>query len=171
MTRRSLFVPLLVASFCCVGPGLGQPALPRFDAEALSGRKLTMPAAVQGHPALLVVGFTHVSGPHCTDWAKRLESEFHGNGDVERYTVIFLEDAPKLVRGMAKSGIKGGVPKEEYDRFVIVTEHEKEVKAAVHFEAPDDAYLVLLGPDGSLRWTSHGPVADAPVRQIHELLK
>jgi len=165
MTRRPALLLLIFSSL------FAQSLFPRFDAEALSGRKLTLPAATQGHQALLVVGFTHGSGPHCTDWAKRLAAEFKGDAGLERYTVIFLEDAPKLVRGMAKSGIKGGVPKEEYDRFVIVTEHEKEVKAAVHFEAPDDAYLVLLGPDGAVRWTSHGPVADAPVRQIHELLK
>jgi len=161
MIRRTLPTLLIVLSLYAQAP------LPRFDAEALSGRKLTMPAAVQGHPALLIVGFTHGSGPHCTDWAKRLESEFK---TIERYTVIFLEDAPKLVRGMAKSGIRSGVPKEQFDRYVTVTEHEKEVKEAVHFQAPDDAYLVLLSPDGTVRWTFHGPVSDDPVRQIRELL-
>ena len=63
------------------------------------------------------------------------------------------------------------MPKEEYNRYVIVTEHEKEVKDAVHFQAPDDAYLVLLGTDGTVRWTFHGPVSDDPVRQIRELMR
>ena len=130
-----------------------------------------MPGAVHGHSALLVVGFTHASGPHCTDWSKRLESEFKSNPALERYSVVFLEDAPRLVRGVARSGIKSGVPKEEYNNFLIVTEHEKEVKDAVHFQAPDDAYLVFLGPDGTVRWTFHGPVNDDPVRQIRELLR
>jgi hypothetical protein len=164
MDRRT-FLPLLTLSLLCA-----QSPLPRFEAEALSGRKLALPDTVQGHAAVLVVGFTHASGPHCTDWSKRLESEFKNNAALERYTVIFLEDAPRLVRGMAKSGIKSGVPKEQYDRYLIVTEHEKEVKAALHFEAPDDAYLALLGSDGVVRWTFHGPVGDDPVRQIRELV-
>ncbi len=130
-----------------------------------------MPAAVQGHPVLLVIGFTHGSGPHCTDWAKRLETEFKDNQALEQFSIVFLEDAPRLVRGMAKSGIKGGVPKEQYDHYLIVTEHEKEVKDAVHFQAADDAYLALLGNDGAVRWTFHGPVGDAPVGQLRELLK
>jgi hypothetical protein len=170
MTRLAILVPLVV-SVGVVAPSVGQAPMPHFDAEALSGRKVAIPAAVQGHPALLVVGFTHGSGPHCTDWAKRLETEFKNSTGLERYTVVFLEDAPRLVRGMAKSGIKSGVPKEQYDRFLIVTEHEKEVKEAVRFQAPDDAYLALLGADGAVRWTFHGAVGDDPVRQIRELLK
>ena len=148
-----------------------QSQLPHFAGETLSGRKLTMPDAVLAHPTVLVIGFTHASGPHCTDWATRLGTEFGSNTEFERYSVIFLEDAPRLVRGMAKSGIKSGVPKQEYDNYLIATEHEKEVKAAVHFEAPDDAYLVLLGPGGTVRWTFHGAVSDDPVRQIRELLR
>jgi hypothetical protein len=164
MFRCALFLISIVSLY-------GESALPAFEGETLTGRKLSMPGAVHGHPALLAVCFTHASGPHCTEWGKRLESEFKSNGDLERYTVVFLEDAPRLVRGMAKSGIKSGVPKEEYDHYLIVTEHEKETKDAVHFQTPDDAYLLLLGTDGTVRWTSHGAVNDDAVRQIRELLK
>ena len=91
-------------------------------------------------------------------------------GKLEKYTVVFLEDAPRLVRGMAKNGIKSTVAKEDYDHYPIVTEHEKEVKAAVHFQAADDAYLALLGRDGAVRGTWHGGVSDDTVRQIREHL-
>lgn len=164
MVRRALFPLLIVLSMYAQSP------LPRFDGEALSGLKVTMPGAVNGHAALLVIGFTHASGPHCTDWSKRLESEFRSDTALERYTVVFLEDAPKLVRGVAIHGIKSGVPKEEYNNFLIVTAHAKEVQAAVRFSAPDDAYLVLLGGDGTIRWTFHGPISDDPIRQLRELL-
>lgn len=130
-----------------------------------------MPGAVNGHPAVLVVCFTHASGPHCTETTKRLDSAFKNNLDVEIYTAIFLEDAPRLVRGMAKSGIKSGVAKQDYDHYLIVTEHEKEIKAAVHFEEPDDAYLMVLAPDGTIRWTSHGAVTDDAVGKIRALVK
>ncbi len=130
-----------------------------------------MPGAVHGHDALLVIGFTHASGPYCQYWSSRLAKEFPGNDLIERYSVVFLEDAPRLARGMAKLGIKSSVPSAEYDHYLIVTQHEKEIQAAIHFDAPDDPYLVLLGPDGTVRWTFHGPFGDGPVRQIHELLK
>ncbi len=166
MTRRVALFFLALSSL------YGQSPFPGFEAEALSGRKLTVPAAFQGHQTLLIAGFTHGSGPHCTDWAKRLETEFKANAALDRYTVIFLEDAPRLVRGMAKSGIKAGVPKEDYDHYLIVTEHEKETKTAVKFQTPDDAYLVLLGTDGTIRWTFHGPTPDdASLRQLHDQVK
>jgi hypothetical protein len=149
----------------------GQSICPGFNAQALTGRIMSMPGAVHGHDALLVVGFTRASGPQCARWARRLASEFPGNDALEIYNAVFLEDESRLARGMAKIDIKNSVPKEEYDHYLLVKEHEKEVQAAVHFEAPDDAYLILLGPDGTVRWTFHGAVADSPVRQIRELLK
>jgi hypothetical protein len=159
------------ALFLLFGVSLFGQTLPSFDGESLAGKKFSMPGAVHGHPAVLVVCFTHASGPHCTEATKRLESDFKNNADLEIYTVIFLEDAPKLVRGMARSGIKSGVAKENYDRYLIVTEHEKEVKAAVHFQEPDDAYLAVLGPDGTVRWTSHGTLSDDTVGKIRELVR
>lgn len=130
-----------------------------------------MPGAVHGHPAVLVVCFTHASGRHCTEATKQLEDDFKNNTELEIYSVIFLEDAPRLVRGMAKSGIKGSVPKEDYDRYLTVTEHEKDVKAAVHFQDPDEAYLAVLGPEGTVRWTSHGPLTDQTVGKLRELVR
>ncbi len=130
-----------------------------------------MPGGVHGHDAILVVGFTHASGPRCTEWMKRLEKDFKSNEELEIYATVFLEDAPKLARGMAKMGIKSGLPKEEYDHYLIVTEHEKEIKEAVHFAEPDDAYLVLLGVDGTVKWTFHGAVGDEGVKQIRERLR
>jgi hypothetical protein len=153
------------------GISLFGQTLPSFAGESLAGKTFTMPGAVHGHPAVLVVCFTHASGPHCTDWTKRLERDFKNNTDLELYTVIFLEDAPKLVRGMAKSGIRSSVAKEDYDHYLIVLAHEKEVKAAVHFQEPDDAYLMVLGLDGEVRWTSHGTVNDDAVGKIRELVR
>lgn len=130
-----------------------------------------MPGAVQGHPAVLVVGFTHASGAACTAWMKRLKAEFAATPSLQPYAVIFLEDAPRLVRPMARSGIKSSAPKEDYERWLIVTEHEKEMKAAVQFQAADDPYLVVVGADGTVRWTGHGGLSEDPVRQIRDAVK
>jgi ATP10 protein len=163
MIRCALF--LLFAA-----PLHGQ-VLPSFNGESLAGKKFMMPGAVHGHPAVLVVCFTHNFGPRCTGWTKRLENEFKSNADLEIYTLIFLEEATKTFRGVAKSGIRSGVAKEDYDHYLIVTEHETEAKAVVHFQEPDDAYLAVLDPEGMVRWTSHGPVSDETVGKIRELVR
>ncbi len=56
MLRRTLLLPLIVG---CL---FGQSPFPAFEAEALSGRKLAIPAAVQGHAALIIIGFARI-GP------------------------------------------------------------------------------------------------------------
>jgi len=165
VTRCVLVFALVVGLLCAQSP------LPQFQAESLSGKKLTMPGVAHGQPALLVVGFTHASGGECTAWMKRLKTEFATTPTLQEYAVVFLEDAPRLVRPMAKSGIRSNAPKEDYDQWLVVTEHEKEMKAAVHFQAADDAYLVLLGSDGTVRWTGHGAAGDELVRQIRDALK
>jgi hypothetical protein len=91
--------------------------LPSFDGESLAGKNFSMPGAVHGHPAVLVVCFTHASGANCTEATKRLEGAFKDNADLEIYTVIFLEDAPKMFRGVAKTGIRSGVAKQDYDHY------------------------------------------------------
>jgi hypothetical protein len=45
------------------------------------------------------------------------------------------------------------------------------MKAAVHFQTADDAYLVVLGSDGTIRWTGHGAVSEDLVREIRVALK
>ncbi|HEY3826374.1 MAG TPA: hypothetical protein VGL82_17535 [Bryobacteraceae bacterium] len=165
MARRLLLFVLTVCLLCA------QTQIPQFQAENLAGGKVIMPGSAHGQPALLVVGFTHASGAQCTAWMKRLKSEFAATAALQQYAVIFLEDAPRLVRPMAKSGIKSSAPQEDYGQWLIVTEHEKEMKAAVHFQAPDDPYLVLLGADGAVRWTGHGAVSDELLNQIRAALK
>jgi hypothetical protein len=84
--------------------------------------------------------------------------------------VAVLEDAPRLVRGMAVHGIKSGTAKDDYDRFVVVVKGEKELKEAAGFEKPDDAYLIVVDGKGSIRWRYHGPVTDAAAEQMRAQL-
>ncbi len=90
----------------------------------------------------------------------RLEHEF------PRYSIAVLEDAPRLVRGMAVHGMKGGAPEDQRDHFIVVYHNEKELKQAAGFDAPNDAYVPLLDKDGAIRWSFHGPVTDAEADEV-----
>jgi predicted transcriptional regulator len=71
---------------------------------------------------------------------------------------------------MVTHGIKGSVPKEQYDRFILVYHGEKELKQAAGFDRPDDAYLLVIDRTGAVHWSFHGPVTDAAVEQIGQHL-
>jgi hypothetical protein len=71
-----------------------------------------------------------------------------------------------MVRGMATHGIKSGTPKDQFDHFLLVFHGEKQLKRAVGFDRPDDAYLLVIDGAGVIRWSFHGPVTDAAMEQI-----
>ena len=78
-----------------------------------------------------------------------------------------MEEVPRLVRGgMATHGIKGSVPKEQYDHFLLVYNGEKELKQAAGFDQPDDAYLLAIDSAGAIEVALlHGAVTDAALDQ------
>src|SRR5215467_1026935 len=113
----------------CAGMAWAQQALPPVEGETLSGKKVTLPAAAGGQPALLIIGFTHGSQTQTKAWADRAAHD-----RLPAWSVAVLEDVPRLVRGMATHGIRGGTPKDRFDRFVLVFHGEKALKQAVGFD-------------------------------------
>ncbi len=133
---------------------------PRVEGENLAGQKTALPDAAAGHPAVIVIGFTHASQNQTKAWAARLRDEF------PTYSIAVLEDAPRLVRGMAVHGMKGGVPEDQRGNFVVIYHNEKELKQAAGFDQPDAAYVMLLDKDGAIQWKLHGPVTDAAIDDL-----
>lgn len=139
--------------FCCA-VGWSAADFPSIEGQNLVGKKIAFPQVAQGHPTVVVIGFTHASQAQTKTWSARLTPE------VATYSLAVLEDVPRLVRGMAVAGIKGGVPQEQRERFLLVFRSEKELKEAVGYYNPNDAYLVLLDTDGAIRWRFHGEFND-----------
>ena len=139
--------------------------LPQFEGETLSGKKITLPDSAATQPELLIVGFTHASQTQTKAWSQRVRQQF------PTWSISVLEDVPRLMRGMVSHAIKGSVPKDEYDRFLLVYHHEKELKQAAGFDKPDDAYLMAIGAGGKILWSYHGPVTDAAVEQLTAAMK
>jgi hypothetical protein len=143
------------------GAAFAQAGFPQTEGETLAGKKVSLPGAFGGQ-AVVIVGFTHASQKQTKEWAQRL----HGQGV---WSIAVLEDAPRLVRGMAVHGIKSGVPKEEYERFVVVYKGEKELKEAAGFEKPDEAYVMVVDDKGVIRRRVHGQATDAALQEVQGL--
>jgi hypothetical protein len=133
---------------------------PRVEGENLLGQTMTLPDVAAGHAAVVVIGFTRASQNQTKSWAASVREE------LPTYSVAVLEDAPKLVRGMAVHGMKGGVPENQRDHFIVIYHNEKELKQAAGFDHPDDAYVLLLDKDGAIHWRFHGAVTDAALQEL-----
>ena len=148
---------VVLIAMLAAAPAWCADLFPHIEAENIPGKKIVLPEDAKGHATVLVIGFTHASQNQTKAWAAQLQPSF------EMYSLAVLEDVPRLVRGMAVGGIKGGVPQNQRDHFLLVFHGEKELKAAAGFEKPDDAdaYLVLLDRDGAISWRFHGPFSES----------
>jgi hypothetical protein len=165
-SMRQLCVWLTTLALVLTVAALAQAAqFPTLECETLTGRHLTMPAAAQGNPALFIVGFSKASSEQTGYWAKHIPKDL-----VPTYPIAVLEGVPRLVRGMTVHGIKTGVPKPNQDHFLVIYEKEKELKAAAEFQAPDDAYLILIAPDGSILWRFHGAFTHTILKDLRDHL-
>lgn len=134
--------------------------MPKTPGETLSGQHLVLADAVQGHPAVIIAGFSHEGGTGASAWAKAL----HGDAvlkDVPVYTMAMLEGAPGFVRGMIKSAMKKGVPPADQAHFVVLTNDAQAWRS--YFGVTDEKvpYVVLLDAAGKVLWHGHGPAAES----------
>lgn len=156
---RAFFVLSLLAV-----AGFGQQ-LPRIEGKNLADQKVVLPEALDGHAAVLVIGFTHASNKEVKPWAAKLTPLY------PTFPIAVLEDVPRLVRGMATHGIKSDTPADQKQRFLLVFSGEKELKAAADFSAPDDAYLIVVDGHGTIRWRFHGALTDRSLEQLQSHMR
>src|SRR5579862_8494854 len=115
-----------------------QPALqaiPHTDAETLSDKKIVLPDAFAGHTAILIIGFSRAGGDSCTRWDKELRKEFSAVSALRIYSVAELQDAPKMVRGLIRHGMRKNVPNDEQDSFVLLYADEDLWKRLADFSS------------------------------------
>lgn len=153
--------------------GMAAQSLPRTESETLSGKKVVLPDDARGKVTLFIVGFSRKSKDPTTAWARVISREFAGDGDFSYYQVAVLEDVPRLLRGFVVRGIRGGVPQEQHDRFLLLFQGELQWKTLCHYAEPNQAYLVLTDAAGSVRWQADQPFSDATWTelraQVHRL--
>jgi hypothetical protein len=148
-------------------------SIPETTVTSLDGHQVSLPANFSGKPAILVVGFSRAGGEQCGPFARRLIKEPDvQNGAVKVYQIAMLASAPRLVRPMILHGMRGGVPKEEQSTFLPLYRNEKEWKQVAGYvgSAEKDAYLLLVDPNGTVRWTGHGRYSDAAYSQFRPYL-
>ncbi len=151
------FLPLVLTLLS--GFMAGAQSLPRTAAETLSGKRIVLADAVQGHAAVLIVGFSKEAGDGCGLWAKAVKAD-PAFANMLAYQVASLEQAPGFVRGMIKGAMRKGLSAAEQDGFVILTQEEKLWRVYFSVTADKDPYVVLLDASGKVRWSGHGAAKD-----------
>lgn len=96
------------------GLAWGAETFPVLEGENLLGQKVALPEAVKGRPTVVVTGFAHAANGQMNAWGKRLEAEY------QPWSIAVLEDAPRLVRGMARHGTRTPNPAAVLDAQALI---------------------------------------------------
>jgi ATP synthase subunit 10 len=144
-----------------VALSLQAQSIPHTEAETLAGKKIVLPDAFAAHPAILVIGFSRSGGDSAGRWSKQLRQDLAADKNVRIFSVAELQDAPKLARGLIRHGMRGGIPQNEHDSFVLLYQDEDVWKKLADFSDTNDAYVLLVNPNGAIRWRAHGKAPDA----------
>jgi ATP10 protein len=158
--RGKLVKSLVFAVLLALAATLSAQTIPHTEAETLSGKKIALPDAAAGHPAILIVAFSRAGGDASGRWNKQLRQQFGSNQNLHFYSVAVLQDAPKLVRGMIRHGMRGSIPQNEQDSFALLYKDEDVWKKLVDFSEADDAYVLLADSTGKVHWHTHGKASD-----------
>lgn len=151
--RSALF--FLSAAFLTIATLYAQD-IPRANADTLSGGKIVLPDAVLGHASILNLGFSRAGGDATGRWGPELKKQLAATRDLHFYSVAVLQDAPKMVRGMIRHGMRNSTPKNDQDSFILIYEDEDAWKKFAGVSNSDDAYVVLLDSQGKTLARVHG---------------
>jgi hypothetical protein len=141
-------------------------AIPAAKGVTLTGIPVVLPDAVKGKVGVLVVGFTRPSQAQVQAWGKRLAADYPAASGVVYYEMPVLASAPLLVRPVIESEMKVTVSAAERAHFLPMTQNEAGWLSATHYVQGDDAYALLIGGDGVVRWQKQGPVTDANYAEL-----
>ncbi len=130
--------------------------LPVLKGEFLTGREAVLPDAAKGRVTLLALGFTYDSRFAVESWIKQFRKDYGANKDVTFYEIPMISGMARLGKWFIDSGMRKGTPKEDQENVITVYGGADAWKKLVGFQAPGDAYLILLDKNGVIQWQHHG---------------
>jgi hypothetical protein len=168
LLRAILILPLLSLPLAAIEVG---ETLPPLKGEFLTGRVAVLPAAAQGKPALLALGFTYKSRFAVEEWVKNFRAAFDNEPRVTFFEVPMLGGMATMGKWFIDSGMRRGTPKADHEHVITVYGGASDWKKKADFQAPDAAYLFLIDKNGKVVWKHIGPFAQAPFAELSAKLK
>ena len=152
-------------SFAAIPLRRGDP-LPDITGQSLSGNSADLATAVEGKIALVIFSLSKGGDKDTKLWDSALLRDFGSNQSVALSTVIMLESAPRLLRGVIVSGIKNDMPPPLHTSTIVSYEDETLWKQRLDVVNDRRAYAILLGQDGRISWKNSGALNNAENKEL-----
>lgn len=128
--------------------------LPDVSGETLTGSPNHVLDLVNGRVAIVIFSFSKDGGKDAQNWNEHLNREYSGNPSVACSTVIELQDAPRLLRGIIKSALSRDMPPYIRERTIVTYQDEALWKRRLGVTDPGRAYVLVLGEGHQILWRS-----------------
>ncbi len=141
-------------AFAGSAPSGSEP--PRLRGQTLDGKAIILPDAAAGKVTLLVIGASKKGGDRIGAWRERFMADFGSNPRVTYYSAALLENAPAILRGMIRAGMRSGTPVAGRSHVVTCTSDEAAWKKYLGLNDDTLPGLLLLDRSGHVRWSYNG---------------
>ncbi len=144
---------------------------PDVSGQALSGASLRLSDVVAGKTSVVVFSFSKSAGKDAQVWNDHLYKDYGSNPQVASSTVIMLEAAPRLLRGIIVSELKRSMPPAMRDRTIVSYQNEELWKQRLAVADDKHADVLLLESDGRMRWRNTSVFSDAEYTELKNKLQ
>ena len=143
--------------------------LPPLEGDFLTKTKARLPDAAAGKVALVSLGFTYDSRFAVEEWSNRFRETFADEPRVTFFEVPMLGRMARLGRVFIDRGMRSGTPEAFHGNVITVyggSVGDWKKRMGFTDATKNAAYLILVGPDGVVRWLHTGVPADAPFEAL-----
>ena len=153
LTGLALVVALLLSA--CSNPvpnrdPTGEP-FPAVSGESLAGEQVEFPAALEGQPAIVLIGYLQESQFDIDRWLMGLIQAGTAVPIVELPTIPGL--VPPIASGWIDDGMRSGIPEEDW--AVVVTLYGSAAKPIAELTGTENgrlARVILIDAKGNVAW-------------------
>ena len=140
--------------------------LPDVSGQTPSGGSLLLSDVIAAKASVVVFSFSKTAGKDARLWNDHLFKDYGSNRLVAVSTVIMLEAVPRLLRGIIVSELKSNLPPSMRDTTIVSYQNEDVWKQRLAVADESHAYVLVLGPDGHLRWRNSGAFNEAQYTEL-----
>ncbi|GAB7015406.1 hypothetical protein [Methanogenium cariaci] len=145
---------------------------PKITAEALSGKRKTLPDAASGAPALIVVAFAREAQDMIDSWLIPVKEDFQSSERIAIYEIPVISSAIwRPMRKIIDSGMRSGIPDAEHDYVMTIYGGASELTGPLEITDPSSAYLYLIDRDGIIRWEGKNFAETQTLYRLKEIIR
>lgn len=152
-------------------PGLAheKPCFPPLVSETLNEDRVDLPVDFQGMVNLLLIAFERDQQAQINSWlspAALMADDFPG---FDYYELPVLGRGWRLLQGWIDSGMRSGIPDPaQRARTISIYSSKTDFMEALHLEADDRIYALLIDESHCVVWRTEGPATDAALAELEE---